>query len=426
MTLTKKGYKQRLVDDTIAQYMDIFGAVTVEGPKWCGKTWTVLNHANSVFYVLDTSGGYSVREAVRINPKIALQGTPPVAIDEWQEAPAVWDAVRQAVDEEEGKGRFLLTGSVLKKGKDHKPVHSGAGRIARVRMYPMTLFESGDSDGRVSLKDIFGGIPFEAFLNRFDLERLVSLTVRGGWPGNLAVSDRNAGVLAREYLEMISTSDISESDGTERDAAKVTLLLRALARNISSDASNATLQRDIQNGSNSLSMPTITAYLDSLKRLYVLDEIPAWSPALRSKTRIRQAPKRIFSDPSLAVAALNTTSGKLLLDMSAFGYLFENMCLRDLAVYAAANEGRLYHYRDDSNLEVDAVIEMPDGAYGAFEIKVNPERVPEGLSVLKRFQEKMAARNAEPPRCLAVITGGGTAQRRADGICIVPVTSLRN
>jgi predicted AAA+ superfamily ATPase len=426
MTLTKKGYIQRLADGIISDYMNVFGAVSVEGPKWCGKTWTTLNHANTVFYVLRTEGGYSALEAVRINPAIALEGEPPVAIDEWQEAPGVWDAVRQDVDEDGVRGKYLLTGSVIKKGAGKRPVHSGAGRIGTVRMRPMSLFESGDSDGKVSLREMFRGVDFEAFLKPVDLRLLTFLATRGGWPGNLSATEKNAGLLGREYLRLISTSDISESDDTVRDAEKVMLVLRALARNISSDVSNAAIQRDIQNGAHQVSTPTISAYIDSLKRLFVLDELPGWSPAIRSKARIRQAPKRIFADPSLAVAALRVSMRKLALDTSSFGYIFESMCLRDLLVYAETSGAEVYHYKDDSGLEVDAVIETEDGAYGAFEVKLNPERIPEGLTTLNRFKRKMAGRGADTPECLAVITGGGPAQRREDGIYIVPITSLRD
>lgn len=321
---------------------------------------------------------------------------------------------------------FLLTGSITKKNSQDNPVHSGAGRIARLKMRPMTLFESGDSDGSISLKELFEGVEFSVQNKPVNVVNLIHLAVRGGWPANLETPEPDAGLIPRQYIELLATSDISNSDDTARDSAKVNLLVQALARNVSTTVSNATLQRDIQNGANSLSMPTITSYLDALKRLYVLEEIPGWKPPIRTKARINQTPKRIFVDPSLAVAALKTSPAKLLYDLSSFGYIFENLCIRDLAVYADSLGGNIFHYVDNSNLEIDAIIETEDGSYGAFEVKLNPERIPEGLTALKRFKEKMKAQNYEQPKCLAIITGGGIVQRREDGIYIIPITALKN
>jgi predicted AAA+ superfamily ATPase len=376
--------------------------------------------------MINTDGNYSFREAASLNPKLALDGQPPVAIDEWQEVPAIWDAVRQRVDAVPEKGMFLLTGSVTKKNPKNRPVHSGAGRIARVKMRPMTLFESGDSDGSISLAELFEDVDFEANAKPIDIENLIHLTIRGGWPANLETPEPDAGLIPRQYIELLATADISLSDDTPRDSAKVRLLLQSLARNISTTVSNASLQRDIQNGANSLSMPTIISYIDSFRRLYVLEEIPGWKPPIRTKARIQQSPKRIFADPSLAVAALKASPKKLLTEMSAFGYIFESLCLRDLTTYAESINGEIFHYTDNSNLEIDAIIETEDGSYGAFEVKLNPERIPEALSALKRFKEKMKAAKYAPPKCLAIITGGGVVQRREDGVYIIPITALRN
>jgi predicted AAA+ superfamily ATPase len=426
MTLTKKKYMPRLVDNMISRYLKVFGAVSIEGPKWCGKTWTSAHHANTINYLLDTANDYSYREAVRLNPKIALEGVRPVAIDEWQEAPAVWDAVRQAVDQADEKGLFILTGSVSRKGEKGRPVHSGAGRIASVGMRPMTLFESGDSDGIVSLRSLAEeNIDFEPFHKEVDLDLLAHLCYRGGWPGNIQTPAADAGLIPIEYLKKLTTSDMSLSDGIAHDPNKVSLLLRAIARNTATTVSNATLQRDIQNGSNTLSMPTIYAYLDALKRLYVLEEIPGWNPPLRSKARIRRAPKRIFTDPSLALAALGTTPGKLIRDLPAMGYVFENLCLRDLLVYSAANGAEVYHYSDNSNLELDAIIEFGNGSYFAVEIKLNPGRIPEAITAINRFKSKMRNAGFDAPTRSLVITGGGVGQLRDDGIMIVPISALR-
>jgi len=425
MTLGKN-YMPRLVDSMISRYLNVFGAVSIEGPKWCGKTWTSERHANTVNYLLNTENNYSYREAVRLNPKIALAGSRPVAIDEWQEAPAVWDAVRHAVDQTGEKGLFILTGSVSRKGEQGRPAHSGAGRIASVCMRTMSLFESGDSDGRVSLARLCDKrIDFEPFHKDVDLDRLALLCYRGGWPGNIKTPGADAGLVPIEYLKKLTESDLSLSDGVEHDPNKVSLLLRAIARNTATTVSNATLQRDIQNGANTLSMPTIHAYLDALKRLYVLEEIPGWNPPLRSKTRIRQAPKRIFTDPSLALAALRTTPGKLVRDLPAMGYVFENLCLRDLLVYAASNDAQVCHYADNSNLEIDAVVEFGNGSYFAVEIKLNPGRIPEAITTLNRFKSKMRDSGFVAPALSLILTGGGIGQIRDDGIVIVPATALR-
>jgi predicted AAA+ superfamily ATPase len=276
------------------------------------------------------------------------------------------------------------------------------------------------------LKELFEGVDFETNAKPVDIINLINLAIRGGWPANLTTPIADAGLVPRQYIELLMTADISLSDDVPRDSAKVNLLLQALARNISTTVSNASLQRDIENGANSLAMPTIISYLDAFKNLHVLEEIPGWKPPIRTKARIGQTPKRIFTDPSLAVAALKTFPKKLLHDLSAFGYIFENLCLRDLTVYADSIGGKIFHYTDNSNLEIDAIIESEDGSYGAFEIKLNPERIPEALSALKRFKEKMIAAKYEPPVCLAVITGGGIVQKREDGIYIVPITALRN
>jgi predicted AAA+ superfamily ATPase len=424
MTLTKPSYKSRIVDKKIEEYLSIFGAVLIEGPKWCGKTWTMLNHAESVVYLMDPAGNYSIREAARMNPASILGGAAPSAIDEWQEVPGIWDAVRFEVDQNREKGRYLLTGSTRPINK--KPLHSGAGRIARLRMRTMSLFESGDSNGKASLSALFSGEEIPAFSNPVELDRLIQFAIRGGWPENLEIPETKASIIPEQYLSLIASSDISKlDDDTRRDPVKVELLLRAFARNTASQVSNATLQQDIQNDANSLSMPTIQSYLTALKSLFVIEEAPGWRPAIRSRTRIQTTPKRFFTDPSLAVAGLRTSHRKLREDLSAFGGVFENLCYRDLAIYAEAIDGNVYHYRDNSNLEVDVIIERNDGGYGAFEIKLNPDRADEGVKSLKRFAEKMTEKGVVAPACLAVITGGGIGKKREDGVYVIPITALK-
>lgn len=425
MTLTKAGYRPRVIDEKIRRYLRIFGAVSIEGPKWCGKTWTALRHANSVTYLMDPTDGYGVLETARINPSLILGGEPPQAIDEWQEVVGIWDAVRFAVDQNPAKGQYLLTGSATPPFRE--PLHSGTGRIARLHMHTMSLFESGDSTGEVSLADIFAQKRVAPFLATMELEALVYLTARGGWPVNRNDYSKDALELARQYLRTLAGADISYPNGKRRNPAKVLRLLYSLARNNASMAKDSTLQKDTESEfeSDSVSRASVLSYLDSLKRLFVLEEIPAWNPLPRSKTKIRSAPKRLLTDPSLAVAALEISPERLIFDLNTFGFMFEGLCLRDLAVYSDAMDASLYHYRDNSGLEIDAIVETQDGNWGAFEIKLGAHRVDEAVGSLLRMRKKMTENGAKSPACMAVLTGGGLGQQREDGIYIVPINGLR-
>ncbi|MCL2655620.1 MAG: DUF4143 domain-containing protein [Coriobacteriia bacterium] len=424
MSLTEKGYQERIVDKEIDLLLGLFGALVIEGPKWCGKTWTVLNHAESITYLMDPKNDYANREMARVNPASVLEGLHPHAIDEWQEVVGIWDAVRFEVDRSKERGKFLLTGSTKPLMK--KPLHSGIGRIGRVAMRPMTLFESRDSSGRISLKQIFENEDFGAYAALTDLEHLAYLSTRGGWPENRETPIDQSHRLPQNYLNELAHSEISElDDEINRDPQKVTALLQALARNTASTVSNATLQRDASNADNSLSKPTATNYLAALRRLYALEEISAWKPALRSKVRVQAAPKRMLVDPSLAVAGLGAKPQQLMRDMPTFGHIFESLCLRDLQVYARAIEGKLFHYRDSTGLEVDAIIELGMAVYGAFEVKLNMTRTDEAVASLMRFKRKMEQGGYSPPACMAVITGGGVVQKRPDGIYVVPITELK-
>jgi len=424
MPLTEKGYRERIVDKEIDMLLGIFGALSVEGPKWCGKTWTVLNHAESITYLMDPANDYAIREIARINPASVLDGLRPHAIDEWQEVPGIWDAVRFDVDRSKEKGKYLLTGSTKPLVK--KPLHSGIGRIGRVALRPMSLFESGDSSGKISLAQLFENVEFDAYVALTDLQHLAYLATRGGWPENRETLPDQCHRFPQHYLDELAHSDISElDDDISRDPSKVTVLLQALARNTASNINNATLQSDVSRAGSSLSKPTIASYLSALRRLFILEEIPAWMPALRSKVRLQSAPKRMLVDPSLAVAGLRATGQQLIHDMPTFGNIFEGLCLRDLRVYARALEGRLLHYRDSIGLEVDAIIERADGSYGAFEVKLNASRTDEAVATLMRFKRKMEQGSYPSPTCMAVITGGGAVQQRPDGIYVVPITELK-
>lgn len=432
MTLRKKEYIERVADAKINEYLELFGAILIEGPKWCGKTWTALNHAGSVVYIMDPAGNYSNRTLARINPAHIMSGKRPRVIDEWQEVPGIWDAVRFDIDQNPGCGKYILTGSSLPPQDSY--MHSGTGRIATIQMRPMTLYESADSLGVISLQSIFRNEKFEPFQSHMDILHLIDVTVRGGWPETLKLPIEKADRVAVEYINAVVRNEFFHEAVSKRNQAKLRRLVRSLARNNTTTASIKTLSMDVdgsERGSQNeddvaVSRHTVSEAIKSLKEIFVIEEIPAWNPEIRSKTIMRQAPKRIFSDPSLAIAALGIDRERLLQDLNTFGFMFENLCLRDLAVYAGFYGGNIYHYQDNSGLEVDAVIEMPDGTWGAFEIKLGEEQVESATKTLKRMSVKMTAAGAEPPECLAIITGGGIAHKRSDGVYVLPINALKH
>ena len=431
MTLKRTGYLPRIVDNEIEESLEVFGAISVEGPKWCGKTWTSLTYANSVSYIMDPAGGFSNRERALLNPALALDGELPHLIDEWQEVPGIWDAVRFNIDQEPGFGKYILTGSVTPRRDAF--AHSGAGRITIIRMRPMSLFESGDSSAVVSLGAIFDKEPLPPFSADLSLKRLIDVTIRGGWPETLKLPIERAGRVSTAYINMILKNELFNDSFSRRSSQKLQTLIRALARNNSTTASISTLTLDVDGDNRrfqdenevSLSRQTVSGYIDDLKRIFLIEDICGWNPGIKSKTRIRTAPKRIFADPSLAVAALGLSGEHLSRDLNTFGFLFENLCLRDLAVYAGRYGGTVYHYRDNGNAEIDAIIEMPNGAWGAFEVKLGEHQVEDAARTLKSVCNKLMVNGAEPPACMCVITGGGYGRVRDDGIYVVPINALK-
>lgn len=419
MSLANAHYKLRILDQKISRYLKTFGAISVEGPRWCGKTWTVLNQANSIAYLMDNA----VRTLAELDTAAALSGAAPHAIDEWQEIPALWDAVRFAVDKNPKRGQFLLTGSVI---RPQSIRHSGIGRIARVRMRTMSLYESGDSSGLISLKALLAGKKPRAGRGNLSIQRLAMLACRGGWPINLSARIADPLALPVDYLNNLVTNDIPGKNIAVRETAKFRHFLAALARNNATPVKNATLHKDVQAVEGEFSANTLAAYLQILRDLYILEEIPGWRPQIRSKARILSIPKKIFTDPSLAAAALGVTPKKLLSDLPAFGGIFEGLCLRDLLVYAEANDARVFYYRDNSALEVDAIIEKSDGDWGAFEIKLGGREIDRAAKNLLRLRDKMARDGARKPRCLAVLTGAELALQRADGVSVVPISMLKD
>ena len=422
MTLTEYGYKPRLIDGKISKYMGLFGALSIEGPKWCGKTWTALNHAKSVVYLLDPENDYANREAARLNPASILTGERPLLVDEWQEVPGIWDAVRFASDRTRDKGLYLLTGSVTPPKGSYS--HSGAGRIGRIRMRPMSLYESGDSSGAISLRGLFGGERINADASKLTQEKLILCVIRGGWPGNIASPPDVAGILPEQYIAALAETDISNADNTKRNPELVLHLLTAIARTNVTSAKLSTIVADVQSRFGHISRQTVSNYLSVLSRLYVIEEIPQWFPELRDKQRLRKAPKRMLTDPSIAVSALKARYNDLVRDPRTLGMVFENLCMRDLLIYSDIAGAKLSHYHDLNDLEVDGIVEL-DSKWAAFEIKLGSHRVDEGAKAMKRLQSKLVSKGAEAPSFLAVITGGGALYTRSDGIHVIPIDCLK-
>ena len=424
--MVEKNYKKRLVDAKVEEYLAAAGAVCIEGCKWCGKTWTSEHHSKSAVYIGDPAGNYSNRTLAQLSPLSVLEGETPRLVDEWQEVPPLWDAVRNVVDKRVLKGQFILTGSATpnREGK----MHSGAGRIAKLRMRPMSLFESGDSSGKISLQTLCKGEFENELTGEVDLSELIYLTIRGGWPGNIGADVNHASILAESYIQAVLDEDIERVETANRDHTKMTKLLRSLARNESTVVSNRTLQKDISDrDGSSLELNTIASYLEVFEKLFLFDNIPPFSPSIRSSVRVKQQEKRHLVDPSLACALLRAKPSVLLKDLNTFGFLFEALCERDLRIYTESFGGSLYHYQDYSGKEIDAVIEMPDGSWSAVEIKLGAHQIDEAarnlLSIKNAF---LADEKSVPPSSLIVVCGmTNAAYLRPDGVYVVPLTALK-
>lgn len=426
MTLTPNGYRPRLVDKEISAMLNAFGAVCIEGPRWCGKTWSSLNLSESVVYVDDPSNDFRTMKLISMDVNYALKGSSPHLIDEWQRFPPIWDAVRHSVDSQGKRGSYILTGSSI---PDYSGVsHSGAGRIGRMRMRTMSLFESGDSSGSVSLSGLFNDPDIKIIPEPATLDRLAYLTVRGGWPASIGLSADDAQRISRGYIDDTLRFDLSNIGGIRRDYQKMLQFIRSLARNESTIVSNATLAKDIsETGRENISLVTVSEYTDALAALYMTENQPAFDPNFRSSVRVGKSVKRHLADPSLAVAALNMTADTITEDLRTFGFLFEALCERDLQIYAQAAGGKLYHYRDGKGREIDAVVELPNGKWGAFEIKLGTDQIDKAAAELLKIRSMAESDpSARPPSLLCVICGmAPSAYRRDDGVYVVPITSLR-
>ncbi len=425
--MEKRNYRPRIIDRTVEEYLTVFGAVCLEGPKWCGKTWTSSYHSKSEIYLGDPAGNFQNRQLAELSPALVLEGEAPRLIDEWQEVPPIWDAVRHKVDQSAQKGQFILTGSAT---PNHKGIlHSGAGRIAKLRMRPMSLWESGDSSGKVSLEKLCHGELTPVMTGEVELKKLIEFMIRGGWPGSLGLPLEQAALLPTEYLNAVIDDDVYRIDGVKRDTAKMRLLLRSLARNESTTATNKTLKNDVKaQDDEDIDLNTIAAYLDIFQRLFLTDNQPPFATGIRSSVRVKQAEKRHFSDPSLACALLKATPASLLGDLETLGFLFEALCERDLRIYAQSFGGELYHYQDYKNREIDAVVELPDGQWCAFEIKLGANQIDaavENLLAIKRQMEEDP--KGKPPGVLCVLCGlTNAAYRRSDGVFVIPITALKD
>ncbi len=418
-------YLPRLVDSIVDETLTISGAVYMKGPKYCGKTWTCKHHCNS-YYPLDLSdGNYLNLNLAKVDLKYALDGDYPRLIDEWQLLPAVWDAVRNAVDEKGRKGMYILSGSSTPK-EESKPFHSGLGRILPVRMRTMSLFESKDSDGTVSLKELFEGKFTNTPRKNTSLDTLIDLTIRGGWPGNLELNSSQAAKVISGNIKQLCYEDLFTIDHS-KNPARMMHVLRSLSRNESTLASRNVIARDMKEFEDDvISEDTVGEYISVLDRMCLIENQEAFNPNLRSSIRVGKTPKRHLTDPALAISALGFTKDMLRSDLNTFGFMFEAMCERDLQIYAYANGGDLYHYRDGKKRKIDAVVKMPDGRWGAFEIKLSTWAIDEGAENLKKIDALIRDDpKGKPPEFLAVICGtSSAAYRRDDGVYVIPITSL--
>lgn len=423
-----KVYRKRVADDILKRKLEGKGAVLIEGPKWCGKTTTAEQIAASILYMDDPEKKEQNLTMSELNPKRLLKGAVPRLIDEWQLAPKLWDTVRFEVDHRGELGQFILTGSAVP--ADTKEItHSGTGRFTWLTMRPMSLYESGDSTGDISLKVLFENTEEVDGTANLGLDRLAFLICRGGWPQAIDMRDEIALDQARDYYDAVVHSDINRADHVQKKPERVKRLMRSYARNQGGQVPNTVIAQDIAaNDESPISEETVASYLDALRKIFVVEDMPAWNPNLRSKTAIRSSDTRYYIDPSIAAAALGVGPTDLLNDLKTFGFLFETLCVRDLRVFADALNGEVYHYRDKDGQECDAVIHLRNGKYGLIEMKLGGDKlIEEGAKSLKAMQKKIDTEKMKSPSFLMVLTGiGDYAYRRHDGVCVVPIGCLKN
>lgn len=421
-----KVYRERIADVILHDKLESKGAVLIQGPKWCGKTTTAAQVAKSILYMQDPVSKNQNLKMAEINPSVLLQGETPRLIDEWQLAPQLWDAVRFEVDKRDEFNQFILTGSSVPNA-EMTTSHSGTGRISRMVMRPMTLYESDDSNGLVSLRELFKEQKEISVKSEIDIHRIAYLICRGGWPKTLGHSEKIALRQAYDYYDAVVESDISLADGINRNPQRVKQLMRSYSRFIASDAKVTNIRADMSsNDSDTLDENTIFSYINALKRIFVVEDLPAWNPNLRSKTAIRSSDTRHFVDPSIAVAALGIGQGDLLNDLNTMGLFFESMCIRDLRVFSEALDGTIYHYRDKTGLECDAVIHLRNGAYALVEIKLGGSEIEVAAKNLLSLKNKIDTNRMKAPSFLMILTGMEYGYKRDDGIYVVPIGALKD
>ena len=422
--MSEKPYLSRLSDQELQTALQSSGAVLIEGAKWCGKTRTASVAAKSILYMQDPDNSTSYQVMADTKPSLLLKGETPRLIDEWQMAPVLWDAVRFEVDKREDVGQFILTGSAVP--SDNLTAHTGTGRISRMLMRPMSLFESKESNGSVSLGSLFAKTQDIESISELSIERIAFALCRGGWPASVLKNETSALRMSSDYVEAVINQDVSRVDDVEKNPERVRLLLRSLARNVATMATLQTIKNDIEATDVTISDKTIGSYLNALRRIFVVEDLPAWLPSMRSRSAIRTSAKRHFVDPSIATAVLRTNPDGLLNDFNTFGLLFESLCTRDIRIYAQAIDGDVFHFRDKNGLESDLIVRLRDGRWAAIEVKLGNKQIEEAAQNLLALKAKIDEERMGQASFLMVITGGQYAYRRNDGVLVVPIGCLKN
>lgn len=416
-------YYPRIMDEILDDYLEAFGAVLIKGLKWCGKTTTAEQHANSVIKLQDPDNSASYLQMANFMPLRLLEGKTPRLIDEWQMAPSLWDAVRNAVDVRGKEGQFILTESTVV--NEDAIMHSGTGRIAQLNMSTMSLFESRESNGSVSLAALFNKEKLRDGISSLSVEDLAYAICRGGWPAAIGKKRAAALLIAQSYVDSICSTDASSVDRSSKNPERVRSLLRSYSRNISTLATNSSILKDMWQNDIGINETTMYKYISALKQLYVIQELPAWNPAIRSATAMRSANKKGFSDPSIAAAALGLGPEQLLDNLNTFGFFFESLCIRDLSVYSSALGGHISYYHDRYGLECDIVLHLRDGRYGLIEVKLGSKEIEEGVSHLLKLEGLIKDNKMRLPSFCMVLTGGEFAYQRDDGVYVVPIGCLK-
>ena len=419
-----KKYLPRVVDQSVEDKLSYMGAILIEGCKWCGKSTTASQHSKSKIEFQDPDKKKDYDFINNTKPSLFLDGEKPRLFDEWQMYPVIWDSIRNDVDKTGLKGQYILTGSA--KPQKGSTMHTGTGRFSRIKMRPMSLYESGDSNGKVSLKDILDGKDISA-TNELELEDIASIIVRGGWPASLDIKGNNKYKVAKEYVASLIEEDVNTIDGIERNPSKMRAVLKSLARNVSTPVSNSTIIEDVKKEFiDEISRPTLDDYLNTLEKLFVIENVEATNLNIRSTIPLRMKSKLEFVDSSIATAILGLTKEDLIRDLNYFGFLFENMCIRDLKIYSELLDGEISYYRDKTDFEVDAILKMEDGKWGAIEIKLGSGYIEEAAQNLLKFKNKVDISKSGEPTFLMVLSGSNYSYKREDGVYVVSIGSLKN